>query len=162
MFSADECVQLQARIVRDYDMYVRRNLSRGYSAKDLNVGFMKEKKIQFQEKMGTIRKRTKKVVEDIEEKSHQMLNKWEEKSREFIDNFLLLFGQQGRLNRMWSASKKSLKRALSPAGSTEDLNDEEPRHRYSAKRRRENNVSEDEDEENPSETIPPSSQWLES
>lgn len=66
-----------ARIVKDYDMYVRRNLSRGYTAKELNVSYLKEKKIRLQNKMEEIKDRGLKVKEDI-------ISKWEEKSNDFI------------------------------------------------------------------------------
>lgn len=37
------------------------------------------------------------VMTNIGEKRVDILTKWEEKSREFIDAFLLLFGPDGRL-----------------------------------------------------------------
>ncbi|KPP60747.1 choline-phosphate cytidylyltransferase B-like, partial [Scleropages formosus] len=111
------------RIVRDYDVYARRNLQRGYTAKELNVSYINvrtvsrlsmrsreprlrtahiEKKYRLQnqvdrmkEKVKTVEERSKHFVYRVEEKSHDLIQKWEEKSREFIGNFLELFGPDG-------------------------------------------------------------------
>lgn len=42
---------LITRIVRDYDIYVRRNLQRGYTARELNVGFIKVRKMKLRDKL---------------------------------------------------------------------------------------------------------------
>lgn len=102
-----------ARIVKDYDLYVRRNLARGYSAKDLNVGFLVEKKFRFQNKMDELKDKGKKVMSDVK---GDIITKWEEKSREFIEAFLLLFGRE-RLTNIWDKSKGRIMQALSPTGS---------------------------------------------
>lgn len=85
------------RIVKDYDVYVRRNLQRGYSAHDLNVGFFKEKKILIQN-----------VVNKVQQESKEFMNKWEEKSRDFIHNFIDHFGNSTNM------VKDRVHRAISP------------------------------------------------
>ncbi|XP_030385055.1 choline-phosphate cytidylyltransferase A isoform X2 [Scaptodrosophila lebanonensis] len=102
-----------ARIVKDYDLYVRRNLARGYSAKELNVSFLSEKKFRLQNKMDELKTRGKRELTKVK---GDIITKWEEKSREFIDTFLLLFGRE-RLNHLWNESKGKLIQALSPPGS---------------------------------------------
>ncbi|XP_059486630.1 choline-phosphate cytidylyltransferase A-like isoform X2 [Neocloeon triangulifer] len=107
---------LVARIVKDYDVYVRRNLARGYSAKELNVSFLREKKLMIQEKVDKLKDKSKRMFETIDERKSDMICKWEEKSRDFIDAFLLLFGREGRLH-MLTESRGRLLHALSPPGS---------------------------------------------
>ena len=46
---------LITRIVRNYDTYVRRNLERGYTRKDLNVSFMREKRLKLAHKVDDIK-----------------------------------------------------------------------------------------------------------
>ncbi|KAJ2943885.1 hypothetical protein O0L34_g8209 [Tuta absoluta] len=124
-----------ARIVRDYDIYVRRNLARGYSAKELNVGFLNEKKFRLQNKMDELKDKGKKVMTNIGEKRVDILTKWEEKSRELIDAFLLLFGPDGRISNIWNESKGRLMQALSQPPSpspSENGDDHSPSHRGSA------------------------------
>ncbi|XP_055612822.1 choline-phosphate cytidylyltransferase B isoform X2 [Uranotaenia lowii] len=99
-----------ARIVKDYDMYVRRNLARGYTAKELNVSFLSEKKFRFQNKMDELKDKVKKGKGDI-------ISKWEEKSTDFIRTFLLMFGKDSRISNFLSDSKQRIKSALSPPGS---------------------------------------------
>ncbi|MCJ8733515.1 hypothetical protein PDJAM_G00224510 [Pangasius djambal] len=109
------------RIVRDYDVYVRRNLQRGYTAKELNVSFINEKKYHLQEhvdkvkqKVRDVEEKSKEFVQRVEEKSIDLIQKWEEKSREFIGNFLQMFGPDGALKHMLKEGKGRMLQAISP------------------------------------------------
>ncbi len=82
------------RLVRDYDMYVRRNLARGYSAQDLNVGFIKRNQIGFQSKINTVKSK----FHTYEEESKTFMERWEDRSKEYIHSFIGLFEKSGVLN----------------------------------------------------------------
>lgn len=106
-----------ARIIKDYDLYIRRNLSRGYTAKELNVSFMKEKKIQFQSKYDTIKNKGKEMLD----RSNELIQKWEDRSREFMSNFLELFGKDGRISSWVTENKDRITRAISPPASPDSM-----------------------------------------
>jgi len=88
-----------SRIVRDYDTYVRRNLARGYSRKDLNLSFVKGQRYKLQNK-----------VDEIKSGVNERIHKWEEQSKELIGSFLSMFG--GRT--FDEIMNSSLVRAISP------------------------------------------------
>lgn len=63
--------------------------------------------------MDELKDKGKRVMNEVK---GDVIAKWEEKSREFIDTFLLLFGRDSITN-IWDKSKGRLMQALSPPSS---------------------------------------------
>lgn len=77
---------LITRIVRDYDIFIRRNLARGVKRADMNVSLLKEGEIKFKDGI---------------ESAKRVLNWIETESGEIIKEFVRLF--DGSVKRMWKA-----------------------------------------------------------
>lgn len=114
---------LIARIVKDYDVYARRNLSRGYTAKDLNVSFLNENRYKLQNRVDKVKAKGKQLVDQVADQSVELIHKWESNSREFIGTFLQLFGPDG-FSQFLDGTKQRIVRAISPAPSDDDSEDE--------------------------------------
>ena len=52
-----------ARIVRDYDMYVRSNLKRGYTREDLNISFFRGQRLKLANKVDDVKTQTKSFID---------------------------------------------------------------------------------------------------
>jgi len=112
------------RIVKDYDVYIRRNLARGYSAKDLNISFYREKKIVVQNKVDQVKDKIEKMSEGVrdlvgklEDRSHEMLENWRHKSEEFVRNFINMYGAMGQYTEQFMEAISPTR--LSPPSSPE-------------------------------------------
>lgn len=90
------------RIVHDYDVYVRRNLERGVSPKELNVSFLKLSEIQVKQSVrrfsGQLQRSLEKEEENIrrnwestKDELQVAISAWEARSHEFIKDFVNLF-----------------------------------------------------------------------
>lgn len=83
------------RIVQDYDQFVRRNMKRGYSGKDMNVPFIKEKSIQLDLAL----EGAKKNVMDVIQHPDGVLTGLGEKVEEVQQDFVSLFSKDSKLVR---------------------------------------------------------------
>jgi choline-phosphate cytidylyltransferase len=89
------------------------------------VSFLNDKKFKLQNKIDEMKCKSKRVIEDVKE---EFIQKWEEKSNEFIRTFLVLFGRDN-LSQIWDRSKGRIKDALhrspsrEPSPSSDDVAD---------------------------------------
>ncbi|RCI02231.1 hypothetical protein CU098_011457 [Rhizopus stolonifer] len=85
---------LITRIVRDYDKFLRRNLERGVSPKDLNISFLKEQQIK-----------TQVSIEKVKLSLIEQLELWENQSHHFITDFASLFGIETAVGNFLARTK---------------------------------------------------------
>jgi choline-phosphate cytidylyltransferase len=60
---------------------------------------------KFEEKMKGKGKELMAAWKESKDRGNLMLHKWEEKSKEFIGNFVDMFGKEGRLVSRWKICK---------------------------------------------------------
>ncbi|RHY31884.1 hypothetical protein DYB32_003079 [Aphanomyces invadans] len=89
------------RIISEYDTFIRRNLKRGYSGKEMNVPFLKEKAIQIDMAMD-------KVKHDIDVVVHNFLGKAEDAQHSFLN----MFSKEGALRTGLRKRRKILQDSL--------------------------------------------------
>ncbi|KAG0250195.1 hypothetical protein BG011_008580 [Mortierella polycephala] len=103
---------LITRIVKDYDQYLRRNLERGVTAKELGIGFFKEQEVKLKKSAQDIRAsirqnwhgtkdELKNEISVLRNDLRQTMNIWEDKSQEFVRDFSRLFGADSVVNKIF-------------------------------------------------------------
>lgn len=85
---------LITRIIKNYDMYIRRQLSRGVEAKDLNINVFKEAELKAKMAVQKVEDKFDQTVDKVKDKTSELLREWREKSRDFFLTFLNHYGMR--------------------------------------------------------------------
>ncbi|KAI1320361.1 hypothetical protein EDD11_001162 [Mortierella claussenii] len=105
---------LITRIVKDYDQYLRRNLERGVTAKELGIGFFKEQEVKLKKSAQDIRAsirqnwhgtrdELKNEIVVLRNDLRQVFSVWEDKSDKFVKD---TFGVDSVVNKIFSRRRK--------------------------------------------------------
>ncbi|ORZ33490.1 hypothetical protein BCR44DRAFT_66417 [Catenaria anguillulae PL171] len=126
---------LITRIVRDYDKYLRRNLARGVSPRELNIGFFTEKRLAVEKSVEEIKNEIKAEVAEWKDEWRETVRTWESKSSQYVKGFVGMFKSGVKLLRMRSpinsapASPTRRTRAEFEADNSSDEDDHRFNHR---------------------------------
>ncbi|GAB2279731.1 T-complex protein 1 subunit beta [Dionaea muscipula] len=82
------------RIVKDYNQYVMRNLDRGYTRKELNLSYVKEKRLRVNMRLKKLQEKVKEQQEKIQTVARiagASRNEWVENADRWVAGFLEMF-----------------------------------------------------------------------
>lgn len=79
------------RIVKNYDTYIRRNLSRGYDRRELNVGRIHSTRLKTETMIKNTIDSSKHAVEDTYNWTKEMLHNWTDNQVNHVRNFIDLY-----------------------------------------------------------------------
>lgn len=115
---------LITRIVRDYDQYVRRNIKRGATPRELNLSLLKQGELKVEQLTDRLQERFKEEERNVKnnwessrDELKAMLIQWEARSQDFIKDFSNLFD----FNKILSRLRRKRDRRSSKATSVEEV-----------------------------------------
>lgn len=122
------------RIVKDYNQYVMRNLDRGYTRKELNLSYVKEKRLRVNMRLRKLQEKVKEHQEKIQtvaKVAENHRNEWVENADRWVAGFLEMF-EEG-CHKMGTAIRDRIQerlmgpqpRGLLPNGEVDDAESEE-------------------------------------
>lgn len=98
---------LITRIVRDYDQYVRRNIKRGATPRELNLSLLKQGELKVEQLTDRLQERFKEEERNVKnnwessrDELKEMLIQWEARSQDLIKDFSNLFDFNKILSRL--------------------------------------------------------------